>query len=157
MSLWLIAMLLSLDWHDVRDQVLTPAGALPVALFLFGVARMAGPDVSLLERWKGLNGFVKLLVILLLMAHVCRSGAGMRVFLAFLLTGSILLLAPFAVAILPNLPKGSSDFGVLVKSYCARRRIYALRSRSALSGHRCRFRATVGQGGGIARHVMRVF
>jgi O-antigen ligase len=115
--LWLLALVPTLEWADLRRELLSPAGGLPVLLFLLGVIGMAWADVSWLARWKGLDGFIKLLLIPLLMVQFRRSDGGGRVFLGFLAACVALLFASWAVAIWPNLPKGSTDYGVPVKSY----------------------------------------
>src|SRR5262245_11834817 len=59
--LWLLTLFPTLEWSDVRRELMTPAGGLPVLLFLLGALGMTWADVTLLERWKGLTGFFKLL------------------------------------------------------------------------------------------------
>jgi O-antigen ligase len=115
--LWLLALIPTLAWGDVRRELVTPAGSLPVLLVLFGFIGMAWADVTLLERWKGLDGFIKLLVIPLLMVQFRRSDGGKRVFIGFLAACVALLVASWAVTAWPTLPRGSSDAGVAVKSY----------------------------------------
>ena len=115
--LWLLALIPTLDWSDMRRELLGPAGGLPVLLVLLGVAGMAWADVTWLARWKGLDGFIKLLVMPLLIVQFRRSDSGMRVFAGFLVACVALLIASWIVALWPNLPKGSTDFGVAVKSY----------------------------------------
>jgi hypothetical protein len=115
--LWLLALIPTLDWPSLRRELLTPAGGLPVLLVLLGVLGMAWADVSFVERWKGLDGFVKLLVIPLAMAQFRRSGNAHKVFIGFLVSCTALLIASWGVTIWPNLPKGSTDLGVAVKSY----------------------------------------
>ena len=115
--LWLLALIPTLEWPDLRRELVKPAGGLPVLLFLLGVLGMAWADVSLLERWKGLDSFFKLLVIPLLMAQFRRSDNGRQVFVGFLIACVVLLIASWLVAIWPTLPRGSTDGGVAVKSY----------------------------------------
>jgi O-antigen ligase len=115
--LWLIALIPTLEWPEVRRELATPAGGLPVLLVVLGVLGMAWADVSLVERWKGLDGFIKLLVIPLLMAQFRRSDSGNRVFIGFLAACVALLIASFVLAIWRTIPHGSTDFGVAVKSY----------------------------------------
>ena len=117
--LWLIAFIPTLEWTDLRRELLTAAGGLPVLLFALGLIGMAWADVSWLARWKGLDGFFKLLVIPLLMAQFRRSENGRHVFAGFLAACIALLIASWLVAIWPHLPRGSTDFGVAVKSYIA--------------------------------------
>jgi hypothetical protein len=116
-GLWLLAVIPSLNWNDVRRELMTPAGGLPVLLFFLGLLGMAWADVSLIDRWKGLDGFIKLLVIPLLIAQFRRSEDGMCVPVAFLIACIGLLIASVAVKVWPELPKGSTDVGVIVKSY----------------------------------------
>jgi O-antigen ligase len=115
--LWLLALFPTLEWLDVRRELMTPAGGLPVLLFLLGVLGMTWADVTLLERWKGLEGFLKLLVIPLLMVQFRRSDKGTLVFIGFLLASVALLIASWIVVIWPDIPRGSHDNGVAVKAY----------------------------------------
>jgi len=124
--LWLLAFIPTVEWHDLRRELLTPAGGLPVLLFMLGVIGMAWADVSLLERWKGLDGFFKLLVIPLLIVQFRRSDNGIRVFIAFLAACVALLTASWVVAIWPYMPKGSQDYGVAVKSYIVQSAEFAI-------------------------------
>jgi O-antigen ligase len=82
--LWLLALIPTLEWPELRRELVTLAGGLPVLLFLLGVLGMTWADVTLLERWEGLDSFFKLLVIPLLMTQFRRSGNGERVFIGFL-------------------------------------------------------------------------
>ncbi len=115
--LWLLAIIPTLEWSDVRRELMTPTGGLPVLLFLLGVLGMAWADATLIERWKGLDGFFKLLVIPLLMAQFRHSVRGTRVFIGFLIACVALLIASWVVVIWPDIPKGSRDAGVAVKAY----------------------------------------
>jgi hypothetical protein len=81
--LWLIAVIPTLDWPDVRRELLTWPGGLPVLLFLLGVIGMAWADVSLAERWQGLDSFFKLLVVPLLFAQFRRADCAQWVFGGF--------------------------------------------------------------------------
>ncbi|MGB9324877.1 MAG: ligase, partial [Pseudolabrys sp.] len=112
--LWLLGRCPTLEWSVVRRELMTPAGGLPVLLVMLGVLGMAWADVTLLERSKGLGGFLKLLVIPLLMAHFHRSDNGMRVVIGFLFACVALLIASWIVTIWPDIPKGSADPGVAV-------------------------------------------
>lgn len=115
--LWLIALIPTLIWRDVRRELLTLAGGLPVLLVLLGILGMLWADVSLVERWKGLDSFLKLLVIPLLFVQCRKSDYGHRAFKAFLAACVLLLIASAAVFFWPSVPHGSPDGGVFVKSY----------------------------------------
>jgi O-antigen ligase len=115
--LWLIALIPTLDGADLRRQLTTAAGGLPVALVAFGVLGMAWAGVSWAERWGGVSSFFRLLVIPLLFVQFRRSDGGQRVFVGFLLSCVALLVASFVVKIWPNIPRASVDEGVPVKGY----------------------------------------
>jgi O-antigen ligase len=103
MVLWLFAILPTLAWADIRRELATPAGGLPVLLFLLGAFGMLWADVTLLERWKGLDSFFKLLVIPLLLAQFRRSDRGLWVFSAYLLSCVALMVASAIVLAIPPL------------------------------------------------------
>jgi len=111
--LWLITVALTLVRED-RDTLLTPAGGLPVLLVLLGIAGLAWADVSLAERWGGLDSFLKLLFIPLLLVHFRRSDRGLHVFAAYALSCIVLLFTSFAFAALHL--QTTQDSGVPVKN-----------------------------------------
>ena len=118
LALWLIALAPSIMWSDLRRELLTAAGGLPVVLFLLGAVGMLWADVTWHERWGGLDGFVRLLVIPLLIVQFRRSGGGNRVLVGFLLSCAALLVASFVVRIWPDIhPRPPGNEGVPVKSY----------------------------------------
>ena len=90
--LWLLALIPTLEWSDVRRELATPAGGLPVLLFLLGALGMLWADVSLLERWKGFDSFLKLLVIPLLLVQFRRSDRGLWVLGGYGLSCLVVLL-----------------------------------------------------------------
>ncbi len=90
---WLVVVIPTLDVAALRRDVLSPAGGLPVLLVLLGVAGTLWADVSWFARWKGLDSFLKLLVIPLLLVHFRRSDRALWVFGAFLAACVVTLLA----------------------------------------------------------------
>jgi O-antigen ligase len=116
--LWLIALIPTLIWDDLRRELLTAAGGLPVVLFLLGAIGTLWADVTWHERWGGLDGFVRLLVIPLLIVQFRRSDGGNRVFVGFLVSCVALLIASFIVKLWPGIhPRPLGNEGVAVKSY----------------------------------------
>jgi O-antigen ligase len=91
--LWLITLVPTLDLPDVRRELITPAGGLPVILVALGLAGTLWADATLFERWKGFDSFPRLLVIPLLLVQFARRGRGERVFLSYLLSCIVLLVA----------------------------------------------------------------
>ena len=75
---WLIALIPTLTWTDVRREIMTPAGGLPVLLFLLGLIGMAWADVSLAARFDGLKPFLRLLVVPLLLVQFRRTSPQVR-------------------------------------------------------------------------------
>lgn len=118
-GLWLLALVPTLSWEGVRRVLLSPSGGLPLLLIALGILGMIWADVSLKERWAGLDGFLKLLVIPLLIFQFERSPRGQYVFAGFLAACLFLLIASYVLAAFPVLPKLSPDHGVLVKNYVA--------------------------------------
>lgn len=117
MVLWLIALIPTLTWADVKSELLTPAGGLPVLLVALGIAGMLWADVSLHERWKGLDSFLKLLVIPLLFVQFRRGDSAERVLGGFAWSCVVLLVVSYAMVLWPHpVHLFSNDFGVPVKS-----------------------------------------
>jgi O-antigen ligase len=115
--LWLLALIPTLAWGDVRREVTTWAGALPVLLVLLGVLGMIWADVTLLERWKGLDSFLKLLAIPLLFVQFRRANWGYWVFGGYVVSCIVLLVLSFALALWSHpVFLFSNDYGVPVKS-----------------------------------------
>ena len=114
---WLLALVPTLTWPDVRRELVTAPGGLPVLLFLFGALGMIWANVPWEARLGGLDGFVKLLVLPLLIVQFRRSDNGHRVLIGFLLACVGLLIASVAVRIWPDLPRSVQGTGVVVKNY----------------------------------------
>jgi len=89
--LLLLALIPTLDWADVRRELFTAAGGLPVLLVALGVLGMAWADVSWHERWDGLTSFFRLLLIPLLFAQFRRSERGYWVFAGYVVSLIVLL------------------------------------------------------------------
>jgi O-antigen ligase len=90
--LLLVTLIPTLDWHELRRELLTPAGGLPVLLVILGVLGMAWADVSWHERWGGVTSFFRLLVIPLLFVQFRRSDRGWQVIGAYVLSCVVLLV-----------------------------------------------------------------
>jgi len=115
--LWIFAVIPVVGWIDVRRELLTPAGGLPVVLVVLGLAGMLWADVTLFDRWKGFDSFLKLLVIPLLLAQFQRSDRGEWVFLGYLCSCVALLVATMIVMAVPPLSATLiHNDGVLVKN-----------------------------------------
>jgi O-antigen ligase len=114
---WLVVLLPTLCLAELRRELTTAAGGLPVLLLLFGIAGILWTDVALIERWRGLDSFLKLLVIPLLFIQFRRSERAVWVFGGYVIACVALLLASYVLVLWPELSfHFSSDFGVLVKN-----------------------------------------
>jgi O-antigen ligase len=100
--LLLLALIPTLNWPDLRRELVTPAGGLPVLLVGLGVFGMAWADVTLAERWGGVGSFFKLLVIPLLLVQFRRSERGWWVFVAYVVSCVVLLVASTVVQFVPG-------------------------------------------------------
>jgi len=102
LAIWLIALVPTLSRAELRGALTTPAGALPVLLFALGVLGTAWSDVALIERWKGLDSFFKLLVIPLLLVQFRHSERGWWVIAAYVVSCIVLLVASTVVQFVPG-------------------------------------------------------
>jgi O-antigen ligase len=116
-GVWLVVLLPTLSITELRRELTTAAGGLPVLLLLLGVIGMLWADVTWIERWKGLDSFLKLLVISLLLVQFRRSDRAEWVFSGYVIACVALLLASYILVLWPELSFNfSPDFGVLVKN-----------------------------------------
>lgn len=114
---WLLTFLPTLTWSELRTELRTWAGGLPVALVLLGALGMLWADVSWIERWKGFDSFPRLLTIPLLLAQFRRSDRGVQVLAGYLISCTVLLVATAIITAIPPLAAKLIDsFGVLVKN-----------------------------------------
>jgi hypothetical protein len=77
---WLVALIPTLEWSEVRRELMKPGGGLPVPLF-FCLAWSAwrGPTSACSSDGTGSNRFSSYWLISLLVVHSRRSGNGERV------------------------------------------------------------------------------
>jgi hypothetical protein len=122
--LWFVALLPALDLSSLRRAVITPAGGIPVLLWMLGFAGMLWAyDVPMVERWEGLKSLSRLLAIPLLMAQFRNSERGSWVLIGFLISCAILLLLSWLLFLAPDGPWPLAErrvtLGVPVKDYIA--------------------------------------
>lgn len=101
--LWFVVLVPTLRWADIAREFSTLAGGLPVALVTLGLIGMLWSDVTLIEKWRGFDSFVKLLAIPFLFAQFRRSERGMWVFAGYLYSCTALLVASLVVLAIPPL------------------------------------------------------
>jgi O-antigen ligase len=114
---WLLTLIPTIRWTDIRRELATPAGGIPALLVALSLAGTLWADVTLLERWKGFDSFLKLLVIPLLFVQFRRSERGEWVFAGYLCSCVALLVATTVVMATPPLAGALLHFdNVLVKN-----------------------------------------
>lgn len=96
-ALWAVTLIPTLEWPAVRRELIGAAGGLPILLVSLGVVGMLWADVSLLDRWRGLDSFLKLLAIPLLLVQFRHSSRGTCALVAYLVSCVLLLLASSAL------------------------------------------------------------
>jgi hypothetical protein len=116
--IWLVALIPTLDVAALRREVQSAAGGLPVLLWLLGLVGMLWADIPWAERFAGLGGFNKLLLIPLVLAQFRRSGRGHLVFYGFLGSCAALLIASF-VTWFPAFRVSGKAPGIPVRDYIA--------------------------------------
>ncbi|MGB9364889.1 MAG: O-antigen ligase family protein [Xanthobacteraceae bacterium] len=119
---WLLALIPTLDGAAIRRELRSAAGGLPVLLWLLALSGMLWANAPWSERYAGLEGFHKLLVIPLLLAQFRRSERGIYVVYGFFFSCTAMLFASWG---LTALWKCCSVYvpgkipGLLVKDYIA--------------------------------------
>jgi O-antigen ligase len=96
-AVWLVTLLSTLDAASVKRELVTAAGGLPVVLWCLGLIGMFWADVSWHDRFAGLDGFHRLLVIPLLLAQFRRSGNGIAVVCGFFISSITVVIASYAI------------------------------------------------------------
>jgi O-antigen ligase len=123
--LWLLALLPTLTVTAVRCELATPAGGLPVLLWLLGAVGMLWADATWSERLRGLESFHKLLIIPLLFVQFRQSENAWRVVVALLISCSGVLVLSWALWMM-HLELPGRDFSVPVKDYLSQSAFFAL-------------------------------
>jgi O-antigen ligase len=116
-ALWILAVLPSMDFSELRRQLLSAAGGLPVLLWALATVGLFWADVAWNERLGGYTPFLRLLAIPLLLAQFRRSEHGIWAFVGFFASVTGVLLLSWLLVLFPGLPWHTKEFGVPVKDY----------------------------------------
>jgi O-antigen ligase len=128
-GLWCIARLGVRDFGGVFREIGTPAGGLPIALWVLGVVGMLWADVSWAERINGLSTFHRLLAIPVLFSQFQRSERAVWVLAGFVASCTALLIVSWGLALIPGLSwrgRNPAFPGVPVKDYITQAYVFAL-------------------------------
>jgi O-antigen ligase len=125
--LWLIALIPTLDVGAFLQSLKRPACALPLAFVALAVVGTLWASSPWPVRLHGINPVAKLLVIPFLLYHFERSHRGVWVFVAFLVSCSLLMALSWIVLFAPELKVTSTvNSGVPVKNYIDQSQEFAL-------------------------------
>ncbi len=120
-GIWALTVIPAIEPRDLKAEMTRPAAFLPVALFVLAAIGMLWADVPFKERLNGIDSFLKLLTIPLLMIQFRRSDRAIWVLAGFLMSGA-LLLAASGLALLSakgNAWGWAKGYGLPVKDYIA--------------------------------------
>jgi len=127
---WLGAVAWAMDWDAYARLLKQPICYLPLALVGLAAIGTLWSDAAWSARLYAVSPTVKLLVLPALFYHFERSSRGMWVFIAFLVSCTLLMLVSWIVAIDPSLtlkrPDEPGGRGIFVKNYIAQSQEFAL-------------------------------
>jgi O-antigen ligase len=117
----------TLEMDGFLRSLRRPISVLPVALFALACLGTLWSNAPWDARLHAIGPTTKLLVLPLLLYHFERSGRGVWVFLAFLISGALLMLASWLVAIEPTLTlKPYIEAGTVVKNHIDQSYVFVL-------------------------------
>ncbi len=126
-ALWILALIPRLDIYAFFRSLRRPVCLAPVALFALASVGTLWSDAPWGARLHAIGPTTKLLVLPLLLYHFERTGRGVRVFVAFLLSATLLMLASWLVAVVPTLTlKPYIEAGTVVKNHIDQSHVFAL-------------------------------
>lgn len=124
---WLVALLPTLDFAEIRRSNWPAAALLPIAIVALAVIGLLwAVDVSWKERLGGLTPYAKLLAIPLLMWQFSRREGGERLLWMFLASACVLLAASLFMASTAQWMKYPRAFGIPVRDYISQSGIFTL-------------------------------
>jgi hypothetical protein len=120
--LWLLTLLPTLDLASLRRVALVPAAGLTLLLVGLGVLGLLWADVPWAERFDGVESFLRLLCLPLLLLQFERSGGGRTALIGFLASCAVLLGLSWLLLEVPEniqWPFATKGHGIPVKDYIA--------------------------------------
>lgn len=127
LTLWLLAYLPTFKFADLRRELLTPAGGLPILLVAWAALGMLWADATWKESFDGLRQFQKLLFIPVVLSYFRWSNYGMRAVMSFIASCIVLLILSILTTLWPELQWWQSwGPGVPVKNYVTQSAEFAI-------------------------------
>lgn len=128
--LWLAAVAATLELRPFLRSLQRPICALPIALVALAALGTLWSDASWETRLHALGPAAKLLALPFLFYHFERSARGMWVFVAFLVSCTLMTVASWIVVIDPSIslktPGEPTGHGIFVKNYIAQSQEFVL-------------------------------
>jgi O-antigen ligase len=132
--LWLVALIPTIEPRALLRSLMRPISALPIAMVALALIGTLWSDASWGARLHAVSPTAKLLMLPLLFYHFERSSRGLWVFVAFLLSCSLLMLVSWVVLVIPELSLKEQiasgiympTRGIFVKNYIAQSQEFAL-------------------------------
>ncbi len=116
-ALWLLAVLPTLRWADLRRSFAMPAGGLPALLFLLALAGMAWSQAPPVDQFGSIKIFARLILIAALLVQFQTSERGPWVLGGFLASCTLLLLVSWLFWLFPSIAWTGRYPGVPVRDY----------------------------------------
>jgi O-antigen ligase len=126
---WLATAAWIVDYRVYFQSLKRPICFLPIALFVLAAVGTLWSDASWAARLYAVGPAAKLLVLPGLFYHFERSARGMWVFIAFLVSCTLLMIMSWIVAFDPSLtlkPAADASRGIFVKNYIDQSQEFAL-------------------------------
>jgi O-antigen ligase len=128
-AVWLVTVVPTLDIRAFMESLRRPICALPMGLFALAVIGTLWSDAAWGVRLYAISPTAKLLVLPLLFYHYERSTRGMWVFVAFLVSCTLLMAMSWVVTFHPGLALkqvADAERGIFVKNYIDQSQEFAL-------------------------------
>ncbi|WP_334446520.1 O-antigen ligase family protein [Bradyrhizobium sp. AZCC 1610] len=125
----LVTVAPTLELKSFLASLKRPIFALPIALFVLALVGTLWSDASWGARFYAVGPAAKLLVLPVLLYHFERSTRGTWVFVAFLVSCTLLMLMSWMVFLRPELSLRTPDLaarGIFVKNYIAQSQEFTL-------------------------------
>jgi O-antigen ligase len=125
---WFCTAAVTTDYSVYFRSLRHPACATPIALFALAAVGMLWSEASWNARLYALSPAVKLLFLPGLFQHFARSNRGMWVFIAFLVSCTLLMVVSWLVLLDPSIALKQDDpqRGIFVKNYIDQGQEFAL-------------------------------
>jgi O-antigen ligase len=125
---WLVAVIPTLERQSFHRIMALPAGWLAVLLVALGALGMLWAEVPWVDRLDGVEAYLKLLFVPLLLHHFSRSEFGRPVLIGFLVSCVALLALSWTMLAWPGMPWPGQvkSLGVPVKDYISQGAMFTL-------------------------------